>query len=146
MVEGRSLLHILCSGVAYFVAKIGLVSGRNWINSFDRNWPTLFYHSQLDPIEGIWFSWRTIIILKTSAMDTIKDLKDYDYLLVEYSNDPQKAEIFGVRKTQTSHIFSYGKWDRSLRQISPTALVWAEHSYQSPESLFITRIYPSDSK
>lgn len=105
-----------------------------------------FEGRQLDSIEGVWLSWRTVIIVKTNTMDTINDFKDYDYILVEYSNDPQKAEIFGVRKTKTPHIFSYGKWNRSLTQISPTTLVWTEHSYQSPESLFITRIYPSELK
>ncbi len=105
-----------------------------------------FEGRQSDPIEGIWYSWRTVVIIKTSAMDTINDFKDYDYILVEYSTDPQKAEIFGVGKTEKPHIYSYGKWNRILRQISPTTLVWTAHSYQNPESLFITRIYPSDLK
>ena len=103
-----------------------------------------FEGRQLDPIEGIWFSWSTVIIIKTTAMDTIKDFKDYDYLLVEYSSNPQKAEIFGVRKSDKPHIFGYGKWSRCLRQISSITLVWPEDSYQSPESLFITRVYPNE--
>lgn len=103
-----------------------------------------FEGRQLDPIEGIWFSWNTVVIVKTSIMDTVKDFKDYDYILIEYSSDPQKADIFGVRKTQIPNVFAYGKWNRTLRQLSSTALVWTEHSFQSPESLFITRIYPTD--
>jgi len=104
-----------------------------------------FQGRQLDPIEGIWHTLSTVIIIKTSAIDTIKDFKDYDYILVEYSTDLQKAEIFGIRKTQQPHIFSYGKWYRTLRQISPITLVWTE-GYQNLENLFITRVYPSELK
>ena len=39
----------ICSTVAYFVSKNGLVSGQNWVGLHDRKWPTLFYQLHLTP-------------------------------------------------------------------------------------------------
>ncbi|MDT8901622.1 hypothetical protein [Anaeroselena agilis] len=84
--------------------------------------------------------------MKASLVDNLKDYKDYDYIMVEYGpykEIPKNVDIFGIHKTDLPHAYAYGKWNRILKQISPTTLIWEEHDWRDFWRHYITRIYPN---